>query len=219
MKVALNLSVSQSFRQRHRLAWSVPVLLLGFALLVRIVFSIQSDWRQYRSLSRTADVESSQLNALAVREAALRQKLNQPQNRELLRSVQFVNNLIAQRQLSFAEVIDQLIGLMPPEVRLTTLSAPDFSGEPLLHLGIEGSSEAPVETFLSHLEDSPAFADVTVTSQGFEEKGVGAPVSINCTVRYAGGPAANAAAPPAAKAAAPPAAKMAAPPAKAAKPK
>ena len=187
MKIALNLSLSQTFRQRHALAWSAPALLLGLALLVHLVFSIQSDWRRYRSARKTADREMSQLNELSGREAGLRQKLALPQNQRLLSSVKFVNGLIEQRRLSFAELTDQLTSLMPPQVRLTTLSAPDFSGQPVLHLGIEGTGEAPVETFLSHLEDSPAFADVTVTSQGFEEKGIGAPVSISCTVRYVGG--------------------------------
>jgi Tfp pilus assembly protein PilN len=186
MKVNLNLSLSQSFRQRHAVAWSVPALILGLALLVRIVLSIQSDWSRYRSERHTAEIEANQLNELAAREADLRKQLNLPQNRKLLRSVEFVNDLIQQRQLSFSEVTDQLISLMPPQVRLITLSVPDFTGEPVLHLGIEGGSEAPVETFLSHLEDSPAFTDVTVTSQGFEEKGNGAPVSISCTVRYTG---------------------------------
>ncbi|HUI43840.1 MAG TPA: hypothetical protein VL523_17910 [Terriglobia bacterium] len=187
MKVALNLSLSQSLRQRHALAWSLPVLLVSFVLVVRIVFSIESDWRRYSSVRQTADREDGQLNALAAREAGLRQSLEQPQNRELLRSVAFVNDLIEQRRLSFAELTDQLTALMPPEVRLTSLSAPDLTSEPLLHLGIEGSGEAPVETFLSRLEDASDFTEVTVTSQGFEEKGNGAPVSINCTVRYLGG--------------------------------
>lgn len=187
MKVTLNLALSQSFRQRHRLAWSLPVLVIALALLGRLVFSVENDWHQYRSARDAVAREQGRLSQLAAREAGLRQKLDRPESRNLLREVQFVNFLIDQRQLSFSDLAAKVTALLPPQARLAALSLPDSSGEPLVHFGIEGTTEDAVESFLNNLEESPDFIDVTVTNQGFEEKGGGAPVSITCTARYVGG--------------------------------
>ena len=187
MKVTLNLSLSQSFRQRHRLAWSLPVVLIALALLGRLALSIQDDWHQYRTVRDAVAREQGRLNQLAAREAGLRQKLDLPESRSLLRQVQFVNLLIDERQLSFSELAAKVTALLPPQARLAALSMPDSSGDPLVHFGIEGTTEDAVESFLNNLEESPDFSDVTVTNQGFEEKGGGAPVSITCTARYIGG--------------------------------
>jgi len=187
MEITLNLTLSQSFRQRHRLAWSVPVALIALALLWRLVFSMRYDWHQYWSARQAVDREQARLGQLAARQADLQRKLDRPENRALLREVQFVNFLIEQRQLSFAELAAKVTALLPPQARLATLSLPDSSGDPLVHFGIEGTTEDAVETFLNNLEESPDFSEVMVTNQGFEEKGTGAPVSIACTARYVGG--------------------------------
>ena len=187
MKFALNLSFSQSFRQRHALAWSAPLLAVSLILLARLLFSIQVDWRDYRTVDQAVNREEARSNDLAAREVALQQKLNRPESQAVLREVQFVNFLIDQRRLSLTDLTAKVAALLPPQARLTTLRVPDSSGDPFVQFGIEGSSEDPVETFVSNLEDSPDFRDVTVTNQGFEEKGGGAPVSITCLARYVGG--------------------------------
>ena len=192
MKIELNLSLSQSFRQRHLVAWSLPLLLVSVALLFRLGLSMRTNWSEYRSVRQAVGREEARRNDLAARENALKKQLDLPDNRALLHEVQYVNYLIDQRQLSFSDLTFKVTGLLPPEVRLTGLSLPDASGDPVVRFSVEGTSEGPVETFLSNLEDSPDFRDVTVTSQGFEEKGNGAPVSIGCTARYVGGRAEDA---------------------------
>jgi hypothetical protein len=118
----------------------------------------------------------------------LARKLDEPDNRALLHEVQFINYLIDERRLSFGELTDKVTALLPPQARLSGLSMPDASGDPVVHFAIEGSGEEPVETFLTNLENSPDFKDVIITNQGFEEKeSGGAPVSITCNARYVGG--------------------------------
>jgi Tfp pilus assembly protein PilN len=187
VKIGLNLAPSQSFRQRHVLAWSLPLLAISLALLIRLVFSIQTNWIEYRSVGRSVLREQDRRNELAAREAGLKRQLDEPANRALLREVQFVNSVIDQRQFSFTEMEAKVTALLPPEVRLTALSMPDNAGEPLIHVGVEGSSEGPVETFLINLEDSPDFRDTMITGAGFDEKGNGSPVGISCTAHYVSG--------------------------------
>jgi hypothetical protein len=187
MKVSLNLSLSQSFRQRHVVAWSVPLLAVSGLLLFRLGLSIQGNWKQYGAMRQSVQREQSRQNELAAQEAAVEGRLEQPENRALLREVKFVNSVIEQRRLSVTGLTEKVTVLLPPQVRLAALSLPDSSGDPVVHFGIEGTGEEPVETFLTNLEDSPDFKDVSLLSQGFEQKGNGVPVSITCTARYVGG--------------------------------
>jgi len=187
VKVELNLSRAQGFRQRHLLAWSLPLLLISLAALFRMTISIGTNWREYRSVHQAVEREEGRRDELAARENNLKLQLGEPENEALLHEVQYVNDLIEQRRLSFSELALKVTGLLPAEVRLTGLGLPDASGDPLVRFSVEGTSEGPVETFLSNLEDSEDFRDVTITTQGFEEKGEGAPVSISCTARYIGG--------------------------------
>jgi hypothetical protein len=187
MKLSLNLSLAQSFRQRHVVAWSAPLLLASGLLLFRLGLSIQTNWKEYRTVRQSVEREESRVSELAAQEAGLKDKLQQPENRALLREVQFVNSVIEQRRLSFTGLTEKVTVLLPPQVRLAALSLPDSSGDPVVHFGIEGTGEEPVETFLTNLEDSPDFRDVSLLSQGFEQKGTGVPVSITCTARYVGG--------------------------------
>lgn len=191
MKVNVNLARAQGFRQRHLVAWSVPALAVAGLLLLRMVVGAEANWREYRTVSGAADREAARQNDLLAREAALHRKLDEPDNRALLREVQFINYLIDERRLSFGDLTDKVTAMLPAQARLSGLSVPDASGDPLVHFMIEGASEEPVETFLTNLENSPDFRDVVITNQGFEEKdnvgAGGAPVSITCSARYVGG--------------------------------
>jgi len=190
VKVNVNLARAQGFRQRHLVAWSVPTLAIAVILMLRMIVGAEVDWRQYRSVRASADKEAGRQMDLLTREAALHRKLDEPDNRALLNEVHFINELIDERRLSFGELTDKVTALLPPQARLAGLSMPDASGDPLVHFAIEGSSEEPVETFLTNLENSPDFKDLIITNQGFEEKesgGGGAPVSITCSARYIGG--------------------------------
>ena len=188
MNITLNLSPAQSLRQRYLLYWAIPVGFLALLLLVRLTLSIPASWQEYRA-ARDASLEEQRRDSqLLQRVAAVQQALERPESREISREVLFLNGLIEQKQLSLAELTAKVTALLPPQARLNALTLPDASGDPLVRLGIEGTSEGDLEGFLNHLEDSSDFQDVTVTNQGFERKGPNAgPVTITCTARYVGG--------------------------------
>ncbi|HEV2177812.1 MAG TPA: hypothetical protein VGW33_11535 [Terriglobia bacterium] len=188
MRIELNLSPAQSLRQRYLLYWAAPAGFLALLLLVRLALSMPASWREYRAARDAALQEQQHDGQLRQRAAAVERTLERPEYRETLREVQFINGLIEQKKLSLAELTAKVTALLPPQVRLTALALPDASGDPLIRLGIEGGSERDMEDFLTHLEDSPDFQDVTVMNQGFEQKGPNAaPVTINCSARYVGG--------------------------------
>lgn len=184
MNITVNLARARSARERYRLAWVIPVLVVGAVVLVKFVASARSDYREHQAVHAALARELSVDGQLRGRENALRRELDEPRYRNVLRQVQFVNGLIDQKQLSLTEVTSKVTKLLPPQARLSALAFGEGAGEPIVRFGVEAQNEGQAETFLSNLEESPDFRDVTVTAQSFVIK-PGEPITVSCTARYA----------------------------------
>lgn len=185
MKITLNLAALPSPRERYALAWAVPLVLLGLGSLAILSALSTNNIREYLAVKRDISRLREQGRMQLEREKALRQNLEQPQQRKLSERAQFVNSLIVQKTLSVADLAGEVAGLMPSSVRLTGLALVQEKDGPLVRLAVAGRDEESVEKFLDGLENSPNFQDVTIANQGFEseaaEKGT---VSLICTARY-----------------------------------
>ncbi len=109
-------------------------------------------------------------------------------NRDLLHRVNFVNQLIDERQLSLSEVSARIAGLLPEDAALNGLQlvSSKKAGEDYeIRMGITARNEDAIETFINDLEDAPDFRDVTIINQGFEEQS-SQPDQVNvlCSARY-----------------------------------
>jgi hypothetical protein len=188
MKITLNLSPAASSRDRYALAWAIPVTLAGLAVAVLLGRATQREYRSYRVIqtqltdvqTRTADLQNQ--------EADIRRKLDDPLNRDLLHRVNFVNQLIDERQLSLSEVSARIAGLLPEDAALNGLQlvSSKKAGEDYeIRMGITARNEDAIETFINDLEDAPDFRDVTIINQGFEEQS-SQPDQVNvlCSARY-----------------------------------
>jgi len=185
MKVLLNLAIPPSFRVRYALYWAIPATVLGIAGLAFILVSTTRSFRQYKAVQRSLATHQEQENALRAREGALRKRLEQPESRQLLSDVQFVNGLIETRRFALTDLASDLTDLMPVEVRLSGLAAAPEGKDLMVRFVIAGKSEEAIEHFLSNLEDSPHFKDVAITNQGFEQQGEASELeNIACTARY-----------------------------------
>lgn len=185
MRVALNLAIPPSARERYALLWAIPATLLGIAGLVFILmFSLRS-YRQYKVVENSVARYQDRDNALHAQEMALRRKLEQPATRGLLNDVQFVNALIEAKQVSFAGLTADITELIPDNVRLSALAmAPDGS-EIAIRFVITGKNAEAIERFLSNLEDSSHFKDVAIINEGFEETGTNSELeNIACSAHY-----------------------------------
>jgi Tfp pilus assembly protein PilN len=188
MKIELNLAAAPSFRDRYGLCWAVPLAVGAFLMLAYLAVAAFRDIREYRMFNATRATYQSQLSQLRSREMSLRRSLEQPQYRQIVHEVNFVNSLIDQRQLSGVALLERIARLLPPRVRLASLTFSQPNGRAMITLGIQGDSQESVEQFVSNLEDSPDFSDVTVLQNGFESKGgPTAPLSITCTAVYSPG--------------------------------
>lgn len=185
MKIELNLSVAPSPRERYALAWAVPVTLVSVAVLVLLSLYAVRAYREYRKIHGSVQELRAQEAQFRQREMALRRDLERPQLRKVFRSVRFVNRLIGEKQFSLIELTEQVSKLLPPQVRLAGLGLAEGGDEPVVRITATGRSEEALEKFLTNLENSDKFSEVTITSQGFAPEGSeGEPVRIACSARY-----------------------------------
>jgi Tfp pilus assembly protein PilN len=189
MKVALNLSMPESPRKRYALAWALPAVLVGLGGLVSLSLSAVRTVREYQTAHNSFLKLQEGESRLREREMALRRDLERPQFRVVYREAQFVNKLIEEKKgMSLTEMAAKVAKLLPGQVRLTGLALAPQGGDLVVHFTITGRNEEAVETFLSSLEDSPDFKDVTIANRGFEQEGgQSAAVNIACAARYVAG--------------------------------
>ena len=69
MKIALNLAVSPSWRERYALAWSLPTMLVALLVMLGFIHSMLADFRAYRKLEGDLAAPQRQEAELARREA------------------------------------------------------------------------------------------------------------------------------------------------------
>jgi hypothetical protein len=187
MKIALNLSVSASPRERYALAWAGPVALVALAGLVYLLSSGVSSYRDYRNFHRSLAELQELEGRLRYREAQLRQELNRPQSKEVYRQAQFINSLIDKKHFSLTDLAVKVSKFLPAQVRLMGLSLSHQPEGPLVRFTVAGNSQEAVEDFLGSLEDSPDFKDVAILNQGLEQPDNPAgTVNVTCSARYLG---------------------------------
>jgi len=185
MRVALNLAIPPSARERYALYWAIPATLLGLAGLAFLLLASVRSYREYRAVQKSIAKYQVRENSLRAQEVALRRQLEERQSRPLLDNVQFVNALIEQKRISLTDLATEVTELIPDEVRLAALAMAPDGQELAVRFLIMGKNEEALERFLSNLEDSPHFKDVAITNAGFGEAGASPEVeNIACTAHY-----------------------------------
>jgi Tfp pilus assembly protein PilN len=188
MRVALNLAIPPSARERYALLWAIPATLLGIAGLVLIILFSDRSYRQYRVVHASVVRYQDRDSALRAQEMALRRVLEQPASRRLLNDVQFINTLIKAKQVSLTSLAADITELIPDDVRLSALAMAPDGNELAVRFVITGKNAEAIERFLSDLEDSPHFKDVAIINEGLEETGTNTELeNIACTAHYVAG--------------------------------
>ena len=188
MRVTLNLAIPPSAGERYALHWSVPATLMGVAGLAFLLLVSLRSYREYRAVQKSIARYQDRENALRAQEMALRRKLEEPQSRQFLDNVQFINALIERKRISVTGLASDITDLIPDDVRLTQLALAPEGQELGVRFVITSKNEEALEGFVSNLEDSPHFKDVAIINEGFEEAGTSAELeNIACTAHYLSG--------------------------------
>ncbi len=186
MKVYLNLAVTPSRRERYALAWALPAFVVALLVFVYLAAAALHGFRRSREVrSSLAGVQAKDAN-LRSRETELRLALQRPKLQQMIYETEFVNHLIDQRQFSLTELTVKVSKLLPFNVKLNGLGLAGSDSQPEVQFAVMGKSEEAIESFLSNLEDSKDFSNVTIKNQGFQAgPNAGAEqVALICTARY-----------------------------------
>lgn len=185
MKITLNFAAAQSSRNHNLLAWAIPATLVGLAGLVWLGVVLTHGLRQYRVIQRQAAVYQQHEDQLRRQEVALHQQLESPKYKDLVTKVRFMNSLIDQRRLSLSEIVKEVGHILPDDAHLTRLELLKQDKHLVVRFSMTAKSEEALETFMSGLEDSPDFQDVTIANQGFQEAGQEpGQVVVTCVATY-----------------------------------
>ena len=186
MKVTLNLASLPSRRERYALSWAIPLAILGAVALGFIIRFGIGDIREYRRIQKDIAQLQEQNQKLALQEADLRRKAELPEYQAVVGEAQYVNSLIEDKKTSVADLVTKIGKLIPEDVRLSNMSMKNAKGAQV-SFSVTGKDEEALEKFLTALEDSPDFQDVSVSNEGFQGQGESEnAVSISCTARYVG---------------------------------
>jgi Tfp pilus assembly protein PilN len=185
MKITLNFAAAESSRDHNVLAWAIPATIVGLTGLLWLGLALKRELGQYRVIQRQAADYQQHEDQLRRREVALRQQIASPEYRDLMGKVQFMNSLINQRRLSLSEIVKEVGRILPDDAHLTRLELLSQDENLVIRFSIKAKSEKALETFMSGLEDSPSFQDVTIANQGFQEAGAEpGQVIVTCLANY-----------------------------------
>ncbi|HET7841359.1 MAG TPA: hypothetical protein VFM21_07130 [Terriglobia bacterium] len=186
MKVTLNLALLPSRRERYALSWAVPLALLSAVGLAVIIHRGVINVREYRVVQSDI-VQARELNQrLSGQEKDLRRSVEQPEYQAISSQAQYLNSLIEDKKVSASDLVMRIGELMPDDVHLAAMSMKQAKGS-YVSFSVVGKNEEALEKFLTALEDSPDFQDLSVSSEGFQSQGEAAgSTSITCSARYVG---------------------------------
>jgi Tfp pilus assembly protein PilN len=186
MKISLNLATLPSRRERYALAWAVPLFVVSVVMLVYLVILAVGNIREYRNVEAEISRQEETRARLAAEEAKIKRQIERPEYQTVSRQAQFINSLIEEKKISAADLTLKVSKMLPETVHLTSFGLSRTQGTSV-RFAVVGRDEDALEDFLTTLENSPDFRDVSVVDQGFQSpSNPDAAVTITCTATYVG---------------------------------
>jgi hypothetical protein len=164
-------------------AYQLKTLLLTLALLGLLALSV---WQAYgfmyysglaaliRGDAQTAGAEA---RSLVKQVGDLDARLSQPEAKNKLQEIDFLNDIIVRKTFSWTRVFAAFERLMPPGAHLLSLR-PSFADDDtvLMHIEAQAHSMRDVQELLEALQASPVFDEV-IASTGEKEQPTNMPAS------------------------------------------
>lgn len=185
MKISINLANKENPLERYLLAWALPLIAVGVAVLLLTLISAMQSFVELRKVQQASRQMQSELTLLRDRQLKAHRALEEPPTLSLYRETAFVNKLIDQKQLSLSRITIRAVELLPPGTRLASLSISQQAKHPSVSMSVQGLDVESLYNFLDQVEQAPDFSGVVVTSQSFTpQPGKEHPVALTCTATY-----------------------------------
>jgi type IV pilus assembly protein PilN len=166
MKIQINLATEPMRRDRQIIVASAAVGLLLCLTLAALIGLTITDNRAMADSRRAIDQVQRQLARTNSTQAQLDTKMRLPENASVLYRSQLFNALIQRKAVSWTRIFSDLQTVVPWDVRIVSIR-PTLNGHGDLSLDmvVAAQNPEPVIGFISKLELSSIFGDVSQTSQ------------------------------------------------------
>lgn len=166
MRIQLNLASEPMRRDRPIIVASAAVGLLLCITLAALIGLMITDRSAMAESRRAINQVQRQLAKTNAAQAQLDAKMRLPENSSVLYRSQLFNTLIRRKSVSWTRIFSDLQTVLPYDVRVVSIR-PQLNGrgDLSLEMVVAAQTPEPVIGFISKIELSSLFGDVTQTSQ------------------------------------------------------
>lgn len=166
MRIQLNLASEPMRRDRPIIVASAAVGLLLCITLAALIGLMITDRSAMADSRRAINQVQRQLAKTNAAQAQLDAKMRLPENSSVLYRSQLFNTLIRRKSVSWTRIFSDLQTVLPYDVRVVSIR-PQLNGrgDLSLEMVVAAQTPEPVIGFISKIELSSLFGDVTQTSQ------------------------------------------------------
>ncbi len=165
MKLRLNLATSPQANNRPFLAGAVLVGVLALIALGLLSYSAYNSWVASRDLRAEMAGWESKIRADQVRHEELQSYFREPHAQSVIDRSAFLNSLIAERSFPWTKILTDIGDILPPGVRVISISPQLDNGRAQVTLQVGAASEESKLQFLEAIEKSNVFSDLVVKSE------------------------------------------------------
>lgn len=166
MKTHFNLATSPLENNRKFIAGSSVLGIIALVALALLSLHVVRARRANEAMRTNVDRVQAQIRSSLRQQEVLRQEFKAPQTVEAMKRSEFLNGLIEQRAFPWTKMFADLEQILPPGVRVINISPKmDKNGKVKVALAIGAVNDEQESKFLSSMDSSAAFSDVTVTRE------------------------------------------------------
>jgi Tfp pilus assembly protein PilN len=185
MKLRLNLSTTPLDNKRPFLAATGVLAAVGVLTFLLLGHAAYSSWRSSRALRSEISRWETEIQANREKQSALEVYFQTAQARQVLDRAAFLNSLIGQRSFPWTKVFMDLEQILPPGVRVVSISPKLENGRAQVELTIGAESDDSKIKFLQNLERSKVFSDIEVKDDRHtEQTAAGDKITVQLTAWY-----------------------------------
>ncbi len=185
MKLRVNLSTEPLENTRPFLAGTALAGALAVLALVALSGAAYRSWRANRDMHLQISHDESEISAYLTQQQDLATFFKTSQAQQVLDRAAFLNSLIGQRSFPWTKLFMDIEQILPPGVRVISISPKLESGRAEITLSVGATSDENEIKFLKALEESRAFSNVRVgVERRVSEQNSQDKVELSLTVWY-----------------------------------
>lgn len=173
MRTHINLA-TQPYQSVRRFMMQWTAILGSLAILAALLgYLAYAHWHNYRAMSANIAREQQILADLDAKQAQDLAILNKAENHDVRERSDYINGLILRKEVSWTKIFVDLEKMMPPHLRVLSLSPQVEQDKLLINMALGGDSRDRAAELVRRMEGSKTFRSAQITSENEGEAGEG----------------------------------------------